>query len=180
MGPILQLNYMHTALHDSRNASHGQASMVIVNGLVAISTTMYRRNWKCLTIDYGPGVAGNRHRPISMHCQPQREISSTIGYMKWSTEKFKKNITNWQTLWWVGRCWHSTYMYYTMTSPNENIFRVTDHLCGEFTGHRWILRTKASDAELWCFLWSAPEWTVELIIVRLVIWDAIAPIMMSR
>ena len=31
-------------------------------------------------------------------------------------------------------------------------FRVTGPLCGEFTGHRW-----ASDAELWCFLWSAPE-----------------------
>ena len=29
-------------------------------------------------------------------------------------------------------------------------------LCGEFTGHRWIPLTKASDAELWCFLWSAP------------------------
>ena len=26
---------------------------------------------------------------------------------------------------------------------------------------RWIPHTKASDAELWCFLWSAPEWTVE-------------------
>ena len=25
------------------------------------------------------------------------------------------------------------------------------HLCGEFTGPRWIPRTKASDAELWCF-----------------------------
>ena len=24
-------------------------------------------------------------------------------------------------------------------------------------GHRWISRTKASDAELWCFLWSVPE-----------------------
>ena len=24
-------------------------------------------------------------------------------------------------------------------------------------GLRWIPRTKASDAELWCFLWSAPE-----------------------
>ena len=24
-------------------------------------------------------------------------------------------------------------------------------------GHRWIPHTKASDAELWCFLWSAPE-----------------------
>ena len=28
--------------------------------------------------------------------------------------------------------------------------------CGEFTGPRWIPHTKASDAELWCFLWSAP------------------------
>ena len=27
-------------------------------------------------------------------------------------------------------------------------FRVTGHLCGEFTGHRWFPRTKASDAEL--------------------------------
>ena len=43
-----------------------------------------------------------------------------------------------------------------MTSSNGNIFRVTGPLCGEVTGHRWIPRTKASDAELWCFLWSAP------------------------
>ena len=35
-------------------------------------------------------------------------------------------------------------------------FRVTGPLCGEFTGPRWIPRTKASDAELWCFLWCAP------------------------
>ena len=34
-----------------------------------------------------------------------------------------------------------------MTSLNGNIFRVTDHLCGEFTGHRWIPRTKASEAK---------------------------------
>ena len=44
-----------------------------------------------------------------------------------------------------------------MTSSNGNIFRVTGHLCGEFTGHRWITSKKASDAEIWCFLWSAPE-----------------------
>ena len=41
------------------------------------------------------------------------------------------------------------------TSSNGNIFRVTGPLCREFTGHRWIPLTKASDAELWCFLWSA-------------------------
>ena len=31
-------------------------------------------------------------------------------------------------------------------------FRVTGFLWGEFVGHRWILRTKASGVELWCFL----------------------------
>ena len=35
-------------------------------------------------------------------------------------------------------------------------FRVTGHLCGEFTGPRWIPLTKASDTKLWCFLWSTP------------------------
>ena len=44
-----------------------------------------------------------------------------------------------------------------MTSSNGNLFRVTGLLCGEFTGHRWIPRTKPSDAELWCFHSSAPE-----------------------
>ena len=37
-----------------------------------------------------------------------------------------------------------------MTSSNGNIFRVTGHVCGEFIGSRWIPRTKAGDAELWC------------------------------
>ena len=33
-----------------------------------------------------------------------------------------------------------------MTSSNGNVCRVTGYLCGEFTGHRWIPRTKASGA----------------------------------
>ena len=41
-----------------------------------------------------------------------------------------------------------------MTSSNRNIFRATGPL---FTGHRWIPLTKASGAEFWCSLWSAPE-----------------------
>ena len=36
--------------------------------------------------------------------------------------------------------------YCMMTSSIGNIFRVTGHLCGEFTGHGWIPRTMASDA----------------------------------
>ena len=66
-----------------------------------------------------------------------------------------------------------------MTSSNGNIFHVTGPLCGEFTGHRRIPLTKASDAELWCFLWSAPEQTVVYTIEASVIWDAIALIMTS-
>ena len=39
-----------------------------------------------------------------------------------------------------------------MTSSNGNLFCVAGPLCEEFTGHRWIPLTKASDAEHWCFL----------------------------
>ena len=60
----------------------------------------------------------------------------------------------------------------------RNNFRVTGPLCGEFTGDRWIPLTKASDVELWCFPWSAPEQTFELTIETPVIWDAI-PLMMT-
>ena len=42
-----------------------------------------------------------------------------------------------------------------MTSSNGNTFRGNGPLCEEFTGHRRIPLTKASNAELWCFLWSA-------------------------
>ena len=46
-----------------------------------------------------------------------------------------------------------------ITSSDGNIFRVTGPLCGELTAHRWIPLTKASDAELLCFLWSA-SWII--------------------
>ena len=58
---------------------------------------------------------------------------------------------------WNGRI----YYILMMTSSNGNIFRVTDPMCGEFIGQRWIPRTKASDAEVWDFLWSALEYMVE-------------------
>ena len=41
--------------------------------------------------------------------------------------------------------------WFMMKSSNGTILCITGHLCGEFTGPRWIPHTKASDAELWCF-----------------------------
>ena len=64
---------------------------------------------------------------------------------------------NQMTIWVGGTTMRPWFRSTMMTSSNGNIFRVTGHLCGEFTGPRWIPRTKASDAELWCFLWSARE-----------------------
>ena len=66
-----------------------------------------------------------------------------------------------------------------MTSGNGFIFRITGPLWGEFTGHRWIPLTKASDAELWWFHWSVPEQTVKQTFETPVIWDVIALIMTS-
>ena len=50
---------------------------------------------------------------------------------------------------------------------------------GNFTGPRWIRRTKPSDAKLWSFLWSVPEQTAEQTIETPMIWDAIVLIMTS-
>ena len=72
---------------------------------------------------------------------------------------------SWAAVWFLGWAiiWNliDNASYHMMTSSNENIFRVTGPGCGEFTGHRWIPITKASDADLWCFLWSVPEQTIE-------------------
>ena len=74
----------------------------------------------------------------------------------------------WEVPWFYKGHWYAACTALTvgeclpiMTSSNEDIFRVTGPLWGEFTGHHWIPLTKACDAELWCFLWSAPEHTVE-------------------
>ena len=64
-----------------------------------------------------------------------------------------------------------------MTSSNGNIFRITGPLFGESTGHRWIPLTKASYAERWWFILSAPEQTVEQTLETPVIRGAIALIM---
>ena len=44
-----------------------------------------------------------------------------------------------------------------VNAPHKVQWRVTGLLCRDFTGHRRSPLTKASDAELWSFLWSAPE-----------------------
>ena len=78
--------------------------------------------------------------------------NSTFTYTLWATCSFGTGLLRSQHILYM-----AIFQQHMMTSSNGNIFRVTGHLCGEFTGPRWIPRTKASEAELWCFLWSASE-----------------------
>ena len=107
--------------------------------------------------------------------------------------RFLMMFNTWHRVWWINVFYMKQLMSVTfllgasranrsgdmMMSSNGNIFHVTGPLWGESTGHRWIPLTKASDAELWCFLWSVPEQTVEQTIETPVIWDAILLIMAS-
>ena len=100
--------------------------------------------------------------PVQNTCQELPRHLSIMEFCLWSYIKWPRNSL---FCWVYPPTWcdpSKCYVYrfstvHMMTSSNGNIFRVTGHLCGEFTGPRWIHRTKASDAELWCFVWSGPE-----------------------
>ena len=60
--------------------------------------------------------------------------------------------------WLSRRLWLYVSSHYrdVMTSSNGNIFRVTGPFMREIHRSWWIPLKMSIDAELWCFLWSAP------------------------
>ena len=76
------------------------------------------------------------HEVQWVKCQNEPEFV-LVWWSKYST-------LNWD---FIGSWWHH---------QMEIFSALLSLLCGEFIGHRWIPRIKASCAELWCFLWSAP------------------------
>ena len=129
------------------------------------------------TINTSLGLLGNKGMIITMSTYKSDEvyvIQTVLSNMHESV------ISVFRT------CWNLKWRHYTskdsfimMTSSNGKIFHVTGLLWGESTGHQWIPPTKSSDAELWCFLWSVSEQTVQQTIETPVIWDVIMLIMMS-
>ena len=97
------------------------------------------------------------HQLLQCHFQrPHRSlcmiVSSYSGYRNvcWTIKMIDRtNLNQFHPAWFSRSYLMNTHMpncvTFMMTSSNENIFRVTDHLCGKFTGPRWIPRTKASD-----------------------------------
>ena len=58
------------------------------------------------------------------------------------------------------------------TSWHGNTFRITGHLWGESTGHRWIPLTNDQWCGLWCSLWCQPKRSLEQTVGLPVIWNA--------
>ena len=88
------------------------------------------------------------------NCVPQKTVDSITYPWHPLNKRCPRNISCCKETiflkWW--RHQPNTLIHeHMITSSNGNIFRITGHLCGEFTGPRWIPRTKANDAELWCF-----------------------------
>ena len=93
---------------------------------------------------FGYTKCGKEHAPF----QTSLSISSKLTPPSGQT----KPITTvcWRTqfsLGWNARVGKSALKQHMMTSSNGTIFRVTGHLCGEFTGPRWIPHTKAGDVK---------------------------------
>ena len=107
------------------------------------------------------GMGPKNYQPIglkhSLSCKSHRKLSVSLRLRDGHQEDM---VSNKEWRWFPHRAIQTKGVDPTedsmMTSSNGNIFRVTGPLCGEFTGHRWIPLTKASDVELWCFLWSVP------------------------
>ena len=100
------------------------------------------RSLLSLLSSVSPKTGLNKQPNCSWFDNPGRQCDVTIDqqiipHIDGLVQDYSISISHWRTC--------SLFM---MTSSNGSIFRVTGHLCGEFTGPRWIRRTKASDAEL--------------------------------
>ena len=72
----------------------------------------------------------------------------------------KHQILALRVFWWITFTMEELVMWKSngnVSIYHDIIVHVKTESVPEFTGHRWIPRTKASDGELWCFLWSARE-----------------------
>ena len=116
-------------------------------------------------VNYGSSYVGSSARGRTISPPPEKPLDNdgdvSIGNIYTShTSSLTTNTSSYSIDIFTEQCKYNNLRCTTFMSSNRNILRVTDPLWGEFAGHRWIPLAKASDAELWCFLWSAPEQTV--------------------
>ena len=112
---------------------------------IKIKWKRYQQNKKVANSDFGHGSGDSsilrvmkfRDKKLLNHFKTNHKIFVHDKPCKWYYLQANTGLKQGDTI--------------IMTPSNGNNFRVTGQLCGDFTGHRWIPRTEASNAELWCF-----------------------------
>ena len=172
--------HKHTGLYGSIYYNHNSSSMKMhrksrIHRSHSHRSLRIHLPWKPFCISLKQNFLRERYRDASSVCTAWL----TAATLQSGSTVFYNTETEMSSFWWIFHHWlhwklskrqlpvqpviriWSKWRHFRfsehVTPSNENIFRVTGHLCGEFTGPRWIPHTKASDAELWCFLWSASE-----------------------
>ena len=86
----------------------------------------------------------SRNKGCQGHSQPNVRHNHTFDFLE---TKATKNIRVYTNIFHqVFTLFLFSVVLFMVASSNGNIFRVTGHCYGEFIGHRWIPRTKVSDA----------------------------------
>ena len=108
---------------------HGRYhSVVLIHMIPVVSSTFLPCHW--LYIDYSIDF-----RPPQLNFKGWDHKGFIYIPLTMRIKDFSVHMSQHDT-WWII---HAHYCIYIMTSSNGNIFHVTSLLCGEITGHRWIL-----------------------------------------
>ena len=84
---------------------------------------------------------------------------------------FDYTQANWRRTGWHYATCNNCHVQYSWWSHQMETFSLLLALCGGMHRSPVDSPTKASDAELWCFLWSPHEKMFQQTIEKLVIWD---------
>ena len=106
-----------------------------------------------------------RHRLVNCVCTWEQETAAIYQSHKPhnapvthpATHHSEQKCAHFCSEWYIlgyesGALWDLCMLFIPWWRHKNEIFSALLALCG----HRWIALTKASDVELWCFLWSAP------------------------
>ena len=165
---------MHPTWISGGGVNHKVAAYLVYSDILRLSTFLWTHSHTCLSKRFKSGkniltfyISINTKQPFltpTCHSTDARNMPEiAVLFIHFSRaehltvpSRFQMNCGDLIKLWYQ-LCRSIDEPFVMMMSSNWNIFLATGPLCGEFIGHRWIPLRKASDAELWCFLWSAAE-----------------------
>ena len=152
IGCVCVKNYPPEIMQPSSSTRATIVSAENQNGATIVKATFFFCHYYIVWESNNAGEARGKSWNESLKCR--WILEGSCGYTSGTKRKYFAALSS------PRPCWRWLQLQPSCGSPqwsNGSVFRVTGPLCGEFTGHQWIPLSKASDAELCCFLWFAPD-----------------------